>query len=536
MLRLQTNPIAMESRQRKHKQVKAQSPKAAIPANQKLAEGVFWPARILLLAMIFASPWYYGSVTWQAQSYCWPLATVIFLLAIIGAILRKESVANPLVWSVAVLLLLALLQTVQLPEWLWQSISPSAAFERIASKVETEFLDSPGLEELGTEPQADSAEKIKIEETPRTLSIHWVQSRASISMFAVALACLTSSGILFRTRNWEVILLSVLAVSGLCIAMLGLLQSVAWNKWTLLPMPTPSYFGTFVSRNSAPQFLAIGLGGVLGVLTWWNGLKSDDADKKYYVRYPAINALARFRRRLEELVTELDALSLICLFSATLIFVAVLAAGSRGGILSCLASAVLTLCVSLGTKKSYARSIGLLVIMGCGAMLLLTTLELDSAIWERMDSVNEEAYKLDDGRFTVWQMILSEPSCWIPGCGLGNFHFAILPTYRNEPTAWFYHAENIYIELLAELGVIGFAIGMAGIAWLLLRIRWCVVSGRHGAPTFVATILAVSAVGLQNLVDFQPNFACDLFTARRTCWLLFGTELLSRLRQTTQAR
>ncbi len=476
----------------------AQTPKVETSIGNLAAEVAFGPARILLLAMLFLSPWYYGSVSWQAQTYYLPVAALILFLAIFGAVIRKEAVGNPLIWCMAALLSFALIQTVQLPEWLWQRVSMSAAFERQTSEIEAEFLHSAtnGLETNGTET-------VKIEETPRTLSIHWVQTRASIAMFAITLACLLSAGILFRTRAWEVALLSVLAVSGLGIAMVGLLQSVAWNKWTLLPMPTSTYFATFVSRNSAPQFLAIGLGGVLGLLAWWNGSKSDEADKRYYVRYPAINALARFRRRLEELVTDLDALSLTCVFSATLIFVAVLAAGSRGGILSCLASAVLTLCISFGATKSYTRTLGLVAVMGCGAMLLLTTLELDNAIWTRMDSVNEEAYELSNGRFLVWQMILSQPSCWLPGCGLGNFHFAILPAYRGEPTAWFYHAENIYMEMLAEFGVVGFAIGVTGIVWLMFRIRWCMVTGRQAAPTFVATILSVSAIALQNLVDFS---------------------------------
>ncbi len=66
-----------------------------------------------------------------------------------------------------------------------------------------------------------------------------------------------------------------------------------------------------------------------------------------------------------------------------------------------MAASVLTLCVSLGTKKSYARTVGLVAAIGCGALLLLTTLDLDGAVWERIDSVNEEAYNLNNGRFTV---------------------------------------------------------------------------------------------------------------------------------------
>lgn len=477
-----------------------QSQKTTDSLGERVAEFVLWPARILLLALVFISPWYYGSVTWEAQTYYLPAAIVILVLAVIGAMLRNEAIGNPLVWSMAALLVIALLQTVQLPVGLWNRVSASAAFERATSEIEAPFLLETGNNGVGS--NIDNSELITVGDIPHTLSIHWVQTRASIGMFAVALACLLSAGILFRTRHWEVALLSVLAASGLFIATLGLLQSVAWNKWTLLPMPTLTYFATFVSRNSAPQFLAIGLGAIIGLLSWWNGSKSE-VDKKYYVRYPAINVVARFRRRLEELVTELDVVSLLCIFAATLVFVSVLAAGSRGGILSCFAAAVLTLCITLGTKQSYPRTVGFITVIASGALLMLTTLELDTAIWDRLDSLNEEAYSLDNGRIIAWKMILSQTSSWLPGCGLGNFHFAILPAYRGEPMPWFYHAENIYIELLTEFGVIGFVIGMTGLAWLMWRIRWCVVTGRRSAPTFIATTLSVSAVALQSLVDFS---------------------------------
>ena len=293
--RLQTASIVFGISTRKRIHLKAPSPRTSMSLGELIAEVLFWPARILLLAMLFASPWYYGSVTWQAQTYYLAVAVVIVVLAIAGSLLRKESCSNPLVWSLAALLSIAMLQTVRLPEWLWQSISSSAAFERTTKNAELEFQLATRIDPI--EPTETNAVKLKVEDTPRTLSIHWVQTRASTAMFAVALVCLLSAGILFRTRNWEVVLLSVLAVSGISIAILGLLQSVAWNKWTLLPMPTGAYFATYVSRNSAPQFLAIGLGAILGLLAWWSGLKSDEADKKYYVRYPAINAVARFRRR-----------------------------------------------------------------------------------------------------------------------------------------------------------------------------------------------------------------------------------------------
>ena len=112
---------------RKRIHLKALSPETSKSLSELIAEVLFWPARILLLALLVASPWYYGSVTWQAQTYYLPAAVVIVVLAIAGALLRKEACSNPLVWSLAALLSLALLQTVRLPEWLWQSVSSSAA-------------------------------------------------------------------------------------------------------------------------------------------------------------------------------------------------------------------------------------------------------------------------------------------------------------------------------------------------------------------------------------------------------------------------
>ncbi len=314
-----------------------------------------------------------------------------------------------------------------------------------------------------------------IEPSPRTLSIHWVQSRASAAMLAAALACLIAGGVLFHSRNWELVLLGVVALTGLAVAMLGLLQSVAWNKWTLLPMPTSTYFATFVSRNSAPQYLAIGLGACMGLLSWWTSTKSDEEDKKYYVRYPAVNVVARLRRRVEELLTDLDAVSLLCVFTATFLFVAVLAAGSRGGILACIAASIITLCLTLGTKQSYARTVGLVTAVVAGGMMLLTTLDLDTAIFDRMDSVNEEAYKLDNGRFTVWYMILSQPSVWISGAGWGTFILPFCPLISRRKFGFITQRMSIWRFLLSWGSSVCYCLRWACLAALentLVRSEW----------------------------------------------------------------
>ena len=90
---------------------------------------------------------------------------------------------------------------------------------------------------------------------------------------------------------------------------------------------------------------------MLGILVWWSNSKKDNVDKKYYVRYSAVNTLARMRQRLEDLVIDLDAVSIVCIFAATFMLVAVLATASRGGILACIAAAAVILGFTLGSQS-----------------------------------------------------------------------------------------------------------------------------------------------------------------------------------------
>ncbi len=459
----------------------------------------WWAARILYLLIVIASPWYYGSVAWESQSHLVLPVAVVFLLSIGLAFSRGIRWQNPLVVCYSLLIVLALVQTLPLPQGVWSRTSTAAGFQRQLHNEETELKPL-----IADTPERTSEINGKISNIPPTHSIHWVQSRASLAGLTMALASLIAASILFREARWEFGLTLILGMLGLSVAMLGLVQLVAWNRWTLLPMPGQSHFATFVSRNAAPQLFAVGLGAFIGSLVWLAHNKTDTTGKKYYVRYPAVNILARLRRRLDDMVTDMDPVSIGLIIASTLMYVAILTTASRGGVIACGAATVGVLMFSLRARKDLVRSIGLVTVVASLVLLLTTSLDLDSAILERLDTLNQEAYELNNGRFTVWKMILSRPECWVLGCGLGNFHFAILPAYDAiQPSAWFYHAENIYIEVLAELGVAGFIFVVIGLTWLGLRLRQAIQHKQLHAPTTLATAFAVIAIGLQNMVDFS---------------------------------
>jgi O-antigen ligase len=475
-----------------------------------------WAGRIAAVAILVACPWYYGSVTWTAQIWVVPAVGLVFFFAISTMLFefvltapRRTPVVlrSPIVIALLALLLIAILQSTPLPVAIWNAISPGAEFNRrVAALAET----------YQVEPDSDASDmtvlqKVELLEpgvlvspSPTTLSIDPIQSSASGAVFASGLAFLISAGILFRGQTGSVLLLSAIAITALSNTIFGLFQSVAGGP-KLLEMPSELYFATFVSRNSAPQFICIGMGAAIGLLAWWVKTKSgDEAAKRYHVRYPAVNALARLRRRLEELLLDLDLFSIILVFMVTFMLVGVIAAASRGGILACAFAVFVTLAITLGKQKEVLiRTLGLMVLIACAAVLLLTTLNLETTAIYRLNTISAEAHQLNNGRLDVWRLSVREPAYWLAGCGLGTFHFGILPCYDGTESFWFYHAENIFVELFVEFGIAGFLIGAAGVASLIWQIFRERDKSSRNTALFPAVVFASSAVILQSLVDFS---------------------------------
>ena len=91
------------------------------------------------------------------------------------------------------------------------------------------------------------------------------------------------------------------------------------------------------------------------------------------------------------------------------------------------------------------------------------------------------------------------------GCGLGGYETAFWKFNVSEPLLTDDFAHNDYLQLLAELGLVGFAIG-ATLAFSVVRmaVRRAVSSAEPGARYFaVACAGALAAILLHSLVDFN---------------------------------
>ncbi|MCA9130545.1 MAG: O-antigen ligase family protein [Planctomycetales bacterium] len=449
-----------------------------------------WAARSLIFLVLVVCPWPYGMAHWQAMVWLIPAVSLILLIAFAVAIKKKVAISSPLAWSICGILVIALLQIVPLPEVVWSWLSPSAGLE---SEVQT-------LTETFATSDAASGAVVR---APRTVSIHPLQTSASFTVLAIGFAFLLSCTILFRDRTSCVLLFSVLAISGSANVAIGIYQAIVADGWTLLADMKSTSFSTFISRNSAPQYTVCCLASAAILLLLHHRDRNDEVDRRYRLKYPSVNPIARIRRRVEEFVSDADPWSITYLILLIVLAAGILIANSRGGILACSGAAVVTvLAIAFGKQMSSSGTM-VIVLLLAGCSLFLSTFELDEAIGQRLETVSEEAYERDNERLTLWGMALSQSSAWILGSGLGTFHFAILPAYQTPTSVWFYHAENIVIEVLSNCGPLA-ALGLIfGVGWLIWQLLTKQPPARLSKAIRLGCILAVLAIGLQSLVDFS---------------------------------
>ncbi len=466
-------------------------------SQQRFVESLAWLARGLVFCLLLAAPWPYGMAEWASQIWLVPVVSTILLIALIVAVKQRISVGNPVVWSFAAILLVGLIQIIPLPEPLWALLSPSAGFQAEVNKLANEFKTDAA-------PESDNTLQIATTLTgSRTISIYPAQTRTTLCILAMGLAMLISTSLLFRDKHTLFALYCVMLLSGLAVALLGIYQAIVAGDWTFLKVPKATSFGTFYSRNSAPQFLACSFAAVVGLLAMYRHQKGKQQDKRYQLVYPSVNMAAKVRRRIDDFVTDSDPFSIVCLLVLALLFISVLTANSRGGILAFMASGlVVGLVYTLGKQVSFTATLGVVALI-VGAAVFLPLFGLDELIGARLDTISAEAYKLDNARLELWKMAASQASFWGLGSGLGTFHFAVLPTYEKPQTTWFYHAENIYVELASNAGVVTLLFALVGLIWLLQQLLTDRTHAISAKAARFACLFSILAVGLQNMVDFS---------------------------------
>lgn len=198
-------------------------------------------------------------------------------------------------------------------------------------------------------------------------------------------------------------------------------------------------------------------------------------------------------------------------------FSVLLQTGSRMGIFSFVVSLILSLFVYENSRKFSKKFLGMIIVLGISLFFSLDVLKqrfIDFDLWIGSGL----------GRWRVWQdsVEILKDHFWT-GIGLGGFQW-VFPSYQSQTlTMGWAHAHNDYLELMIELGGIGFFLFVTVIVFFFYALKKCWVSRPHTEKeTFLGCGVAAVSFLIHSTADFNFAIPANLF--------LFTTAVASLVR------
>jgi len=336
----------------------------------------------------------------------------------------------------------------------------------------------------------------------RTAYLHDTVSGALLFV-AYAMLCFLASQTLLRASQARK-LTTIFVLYGITLAALALLQGVASNGkllWIRQPRQGGWIYGSYVNHNH--------YAGLMELL----------------IPIPLVLSLTHMGHHKERTAAGI---------AAAIMTGTVFLSGSRGGMLALVVEFMVLAIILVRYKK------GVRIAVGVGAFAALVICLLlwlgGSQLSERVSSISAEAHTEITGgtRLSIdrdaFRMFLQKP---VMGWGLRAFP-VVYPQFRSFYTNFFINeAHNDYLQLLAEMGVLGFSV----MVWFLVVLyrralgkmgQW--TSDVSGAVT-LACMLGVTGILAHSLFDFNLQIPANAALFYVFCTVAAAPPLLQRARK-----
>ncbi len=350
------------------------------------------------------------------------------------------------------------------------------------------------------------------------ISVYPSAANAQLFGLGSAIALFLASTVLFRETKTIEPLLVCIGVVGFAVAFIGVVQNLGWNGkilWVYDLLYGGKPFGPFVNKNNGAGFLILTLAGPMYFLAK-QFLSVSNQQSSSGMGQDIVLSSKRDRQRerirpvklLASFLANLEAKHLYCLTGLVAIVAGVLLSFSRGGAVAValgITSGVLTLMIANRWAVVLA---GIVIASSIGAAIWT---EQANAVQEKLATI-AEAGETSTPRLLHWKDAMPYyESHWLMGSGLGTYRYEY-PVFQKQPfQGKFAHAENVYLETLAELGVSG----VAALALTLLVLFCTAISlfrqrSKSDRALGVAGISSLVGLAASSCLDFgiyQPaNF------------------------------
>lgn len=303
----------------------------------------------------------------------------------------------------------------------------------------------------------------------------------------------------------------VIVSLGFSISLLGLMQKLTGTTKTywLVESNSEFPFGPYVNRNHFAGYICMVIPLTLGLLI--SRFRSLFSSRKRYFK------AADFQSHLFA--------NFLLVFAIVIMILALLFSLSRGGILAFLFSIAVFVIIVAISRLATGNNRGLKI----SSFVLTVLIAFSVLIWIGHDTILD---KLSDPssptttRINLYVDTLNMFSDFpIFGTGFGTFQH-IYRKYKTLDDRFLYeHAHNDYLELLSDLGLIGFLIVLAGIVLFLWKIlsKWIERRDSYAKGITLGGVCGVFAILSHSLVDFNLHIPANALFLSIILGLIFNT-------------
>jgi len=287
-----------------------------------------------------------------------------------------------------------------------------------------------------------------------------------------------------RTILWCLVIISIAyAVYGLLVYSSGNQTILGYTKWAF-PNDLTS---TFVARSAYGVYAGLGLLVALALFV------------DCVARSASTN---RERLSITGLIDALPPAFYALAVACTLLGTAMILSRSRGALaVTALGTLVMFAALLLRAGSSRGRMSLLLLAIGLGGLGLLEV-SGGQTLGRFFVGAGQETGR-EAIHATAWRAIDAAP---LTGHGLDTFR-QIIYQYRTEALvdSWYRidKAHSVYLELIAELGYIAFAVLMAALLWIVGVIASGLFRRRRDFIFPAVALGSIAMIGIHNLVDFS---------------------------------
>jgi len=437
------------------------------------------PAASLALATLVAlavlSPWAFGGVL-PGTRLTLTLAALLVAALVLLAGATRGGPALPAVplWPLAGFLTLALFQLVPLPPSLHRLLAPGSHAVWHPADPDVARLLGAGACPVSVDPDTTLA--------------------ALALTGGLLLLALLAAPALARPRD-AVRAVAVVAACGFALSAYAILARARFGAllYGRIAVPTVAPFGPFVSKNHFAGWTVMAALVAAGL---------------------ALGLADEARRRGRDWTTDVRAGAVIFALVSTLAMaLASLASLSRGGAMALVAGGCCLLSLRLvraGPRRSaLVPSLVITIVLG---VILVGLVPREAQ--ERMRSLSGASFRLD-----TWKdaLRLSSTSAGV-GHGLGAFHDAYPRFKRGHGIVRVEHAENDYLETLAETGVLGLGLALTGLALLFAAGGRGIAEARDATVRGIGQggVAALAALAVHSGVDFNLRIPSNAALAALT--------------------